>query len=57
MYGIFHIRWSRQPNLVPFYLYNQIFECSENIRNGGFPDIRWPSKKGFVKIVPQLKKV
>ena len=27
------IRWSRQPNLVPFYLYNRIFECPENVRN------------------------
>ena len=39
------IRWSRQPNLVPFYLYNRIFECPENIRNDGFPDVRWPSKR------------
>ena len=38
------IRWSRQPNLVPFYLYNRIFECPENIRNDGFPDFRWPSE-------------
>ena len=37
------IRWSRQPNLVPFYLYNRIFECPENIRNDGFPDVRWSS--------------
>ena len=47
MYGNFpypvRIRWSRQPNLVPFYLYNRIFECPENIRNDGFPDVRWPS--------------
>ena len=39
------IRWSRQPNLVPFYLYNRIFESPENIRNDGFPDVRWPSNK------------
>ena len=38
------IRWSRQPNLVPFYLYNRIFECPENIRNDGFPDVRWSSR-------------
>ena len=37
------IRSSRQPNLVPFYLYNRIFECPENIRNDGFPDVRWSS--------------
>ena len=37
------IRWSRQPNLVPFYLYNRIFECPENIRNDGFPDVCWSS--------------
>ena len=37
------IRWSRQPNLVPFYLYNRIFECPENVRNDGFPDVRWSS--------------
>ena len=37
------ILWSRQPNLVPFYLYNRIFECPENIRNDGFPDVCWPS--------------
>ena len=37
------IRWSRQPNLVPFYLYNRIFECPENIRNDGFPDVLWLS--------------
>ena len=37
------IRWSRHPNLVPFYLYNRIFECPENIRNDGFPEVRWPS--------------
>ena len=38
------IRWSRQPILVPFYLFNRIFECPENIRNYGFPDVRWPSR-------------
>ena len=28
------IRWGRQPNLVPFYLYNRIvFVCPENVRN------------------------
>ena len=37
------IRWSRQPNLVPFYLYNRLFECPENIRNDRFPDVRWSS--------------
>ena len=25
-------------------LYNRIFECPENIRNDGFPDVCWPSK-------------
>ena len=25
------IRWSRQPNLAPFYLYNRIFECPETM--------------------------
>ena len=39
------IRWSRQANLVPFYLYNRIFECPENIRNVGFPDVRWSSRE------------
>ena len=42
------IRWSRQPNLVPFYLYNRIFECPENIRNDGFPDVRWFSTVEFL---------
>ena len=37
------IRWSRQPNLVPLYLYDRISECPENIPNDGFPDVRWPS--------------
>ena len=37
------IRWSRQPNLVPFYLYNRIFECPENVRKDEFPDVRWSS--------------
>ena len=45
MYGIFRIRWSREPNLVPFYLYNRTFECPENIRKDGFPDVRWSSNK------------
>ena len=37
------IRWSRQQNLVPFYLYKRIFECPENIRNNEFPDVQWSS--------------
>ena len=37
------IRWSKQPNLAPFYLYNRTFECPENIRKDGFPDVRWSS--------------
>ena len=45
MYGIFRIRWSREPNLVPFYLYDWIFECPENIQNKRFPDVRWSSSK------------
>ena len=39
------IRWSRQPDLAPFYLYNRIFECPENVRNDGFPDVRWSSSE------------
>ena len=47
MYGIFHIR-SVSVGLDSqfwylFYLYNRIFECPENIRNDGFPDVRWSS--------------
>ena len=45
------IRWSRQPNLVPFYLCNRIFECPENIRNDGFPDVRWPSSQSFIWLI------
>ena len=42
------IRWSRQANLVPFYLYNRIFECPENIRNDGFSDVRWFSNNNAI---------
>merc|ERR1712079_802708 len=49
------IRWSRQPNLVPFYLYNRIFECPENIRNDGFPDVRWSSIYSTHVVYSELK--
>ena len=47
MYGIFYIRSvsvGLNSQIWYLFLYNRIFECPENIRNYGFPDVRWPSK-------------